>query len=235
MKSLGFFSSVLAALLVVLPMAAEESAPSPAPYRFEEIRSSVTLRHSGAERKPSEGDGAVAGDEVETGWFGRAVLSVPDRASRFEVLSSSKVVLGGPEPGILLRLQEGRLRAMFGKLLGKDDDRLVSAPGALLAVRGTRYGLEVDGRGNATLVVFEGTVEVRPLAGGVAPLAIGAGHACRIGRDSRCERMAMPGGMNERSWPHGGMNGMSPNDPGGDGMRPGHGHGGGSKGGHGGN
>jgi hypothetical protein len=223
MTPLSLLRTALVAVLVALPTAAQQpepTSPTPLAYLFEETRSSVTLRHAGTERDASKGDAAFAGDEVETGWFGQAVLSVPDLASRFEILPSSRVVLGGPEPGILVRLEKGRLRAIFEKLVGKEDDRLVSAPGALLAVRGTRYGLEVDRSGNATLAVFEGIVEVRPRRAGAPTLAIEAGNFCRIRRDASCESSRMPRGMNEQSWSHGGMDRMDSRDGHGESMHP---------------
>jgi len=203
-------------------------------YRFDEVRSRVTKAPGGdASRavKVAAGDPAEAGDEVKTGAFARTVLSVPARAARFEVFSSTRVRLASGEPGVLLVLESGRLKAVFDAFTGASEERRVAAPGALLAVRGTRYGLEVSTGGASTLVVFEGTVELFPADG--PSLRVEAGEYCAFGpkgapRKGRMDRA----GMSERSWgsrgpgtsvgrpgsPGGGPQG--PGDPGGSGRRP---------------
>ncbi|MBK6406482.1 MAG: hypothetical protein IPF66_16415 [Holophagales bacterium] len=119
-------------------------------YRFDEVKSKVVRVPGGDEERGvrvSAGDPAESGDVVKTGLFGRTVLAVPDRAARFEVFSSTRVRLAGGEPGVLLVLEKGRLKAAFDAFTGASEARRVAAPGALLAVRGTRYGLEVAGSG----------------------------------------------------------------------------------------
>ena len=49
---------------------------------------------------------------------------------------------------------------MFDKITGTEP-RIVQTPGALLAVRGTQYNVEVDAAGKTIVDVFEGTVEIR--------------------------------------------------------------------------
>ncbi|MBK6407527.1 MAG: FecR domain-containing protein [Holophagales bacterium] len=171
-------------------------------YRFDEVKSKVVRSPGGDEERGirvSAGDPAEAGDVVKTGFFGRTVLAVPDRAARFEVFSSTRVRLAGGEPGVLLVLEKGRLKAAFDAFTGASEARRVAAPGALLAVRGTRYGLEVVG-GETVLAVFEGTVEVFPSDG--SPIV-------RVERDQYCvfgpktpprkEQMGKAG-MSEKSW-----------------------------------
>jgi len=76
----------------------------------------------------------------------------------------------------------------------------VATPGALLAVRGTRYGLEVDDDGAAAVTVFEGTVEVLPRTAGFAPLAVRAGELCRFGPQAPPHAGPAPRGTREESW-----------------------------------
>jgi hypothetical protein len=212
--------AVAGALLVQAPEA-------PVQYRFDEVKSKVMLRHQDAERQASAGETAPGGDQVRTGWRGRAVIAAPAHAARFEILPSTRVQLTGPEPGVLVVLENGRLKAFFDSLTGSEE-RLVATPGALLAVRGTRYGVEVDADGAAALTVFEGTVEVLPRASGFAPLAVRAGEVCRFGPQAPPHAAPAPRGMREDSW-RGGMvqrdgrpgEGQGPAEPGQPGTRPG--------------
>ena len=176
-------------------------APATAPleYRFAEVRSAVHLRHEATERHVKAGETGIAGDEVRTGWRGRAVVEVAAQAVRFEILPSTRARLGGPQPGVLLVLERGRLKAFFDALTGRHD-RLVATPGALLAVRGTRYGVEVASDGSATVAVFEGTVEVRPTTPGFPVTAVAAGQLCRFGPRTPPQRTLLPRGVGEDSW-----------------------------------
>lgn len=196
------------ALLAVLLAAAglvlaQDPAERPLEYRFDEVKSKVLRSPGGDESRAARvaaGDLAAAGDGVRTGLFGRTLLSVPERAARFEVFSSTRVRLAGPEPGVLLVLESGRLKAAFDAFTGASEERRVAAPGALLAVRGTRYGLEASPEGESTLAVFEGTVEVFP-ADGTPSLRVAAGEFCAFGPKSppRTGRMDRSG-MSEKSW-----------------------------------
>jgi hypothetical protein len=181
-----------------------QTPAAPVEYRFSEVVSKVVLTHLDTGRQVAAGDAATAGDEVRTGWRGRAVVEAPAAASRFEILPSTRARLAGPEPGVLLVLERGRVKAIFDALTGNDGERLVATPGALLAVRGTRYGVEVDADGAAAVTVFDGTVEVLPRAAGVAPLAVRAGEVCTFGPHTPPHSAPAPRGTREEEW-HGGM------------------------------
>ncbi len=228
----------IAAVLTAALLAA--SGEAPLEYRFAEVKSTVNLRHGDLDRRAAAGDVGVAGDEVRTGWRGRAVVEVAALAARFEILPSTRARLGGPQPGVLLVLERGRLKAVLDALTGSHD-RLVATPGALLAVRGTRYGVEVAADGSATVAVFEGTVEVRPTTAGFPVTAVAAGELCRFGPHTPPQRAPLPRGVGEESWrgglgdagggagtrvgePPPGSRAPAPR-PGGPGTRPGGGHG----------
>lgn len=171
-------------------------------YRFQEVKSKVVRSPGGDESRDvrvAVGDPAESGDVVRTGFFGRTVVAVPERAASFEVFSSSRVRLAGGEPGILLVLEKGRIKAAFDAFTGASEARRVAVPGAILAVRGTRYGVEVTG-GQSVLAVFEGTVELFP-EGGAPSLRIGRDEYCVFGPKTppRKEPMGRDG-MNEKSW-----------------------------------
>ena len=191
--------AVAGTLLVQTPVAPVAQVE----YRFAEVVSKVVLTHADAERRVAAGEAAEAGDEVRTGWRGRAVVEAPAHASRFEILPSTRVRLAGPEPGVLIVLERGRLKAVFDALTGSDE-RLVATPGALLAVRGTRYGVEVEADGAAAVTVFEGTVEVLPRDAALAPLAVRAGEVCNFGPRTPPRAAPMPPGTREDAW-RGGM------------------------------
>jgi hypothetical protein len=186
----------LALLLLII----EAPAPTaPLEYRFDEVKSKVVVTHQKVETRAAKGATALAGDGVRTGMFAKATLSVPVRASRFEIASSTRVTLAGPEPGVLIVLETGRLLAIFDALTG-DTQRLVATPGALLAVRGTRYGVEVDADGAASLAVFEGVVEVLPIAGERPPVRVSAGEMCDFGPKAAPQPRPMPKDLTERGW-----------------------------------
>lgn len=172
-------------------------------YRFEEVKSKVVVEHAGSEFRAAQDDVAVGGDVVRTGWFGRATLVVDAVASRFLVYPSTKLKLGDERPEVLVILERGKLEAIFDALTGRDE-RLVVTPGAVLAVRGTRYGVEVDRSGEAVLAVFEGRVEVRPALTDLTPLLVEAGQVCRFGPRTPPRKAAAPKDLDERSWQRGG-------------------------------
>ncbi len=215
------------ALAAILLLVVAGEAQPPITYRLEAVKSKVVITHAGQERRARTDDVAEAGDELRTGWLGRATVAVPERASRFEIHASTRVRLAGGEPGVLVVVERGRLKAIFDALTG-NDERLVATPGALLAVRGTRYGIEVDAQGNGTLAVFEGTVEVRPLDAQQPPLLVGVGELCQFGPATPPRRQAMPQGMSENGWDKGGarrdVQGPQGNEGGTPGRQPGPGN-----------
>jgi len=175
----------------------------PLEYTFVDVKSTVELQRAGSAHRAVVGEVGLPGDGVRTGWRGRSVVEARGRAARFEILPSTRAVLAGPEPGVLIVLERGRIKAFFDALSGVDE-RLVATPGALLAVRGTRFGVEVERDGAAAVAVFEGTVEVLPRTAGLAPLAVRAGEVCRYSPGQAPQAEPMPRGVREETW-RGGM------------------------------
>lgn len=216
MKRTSFVSIVFLALAASRGHSAESLE-----YRFDEVKSKVLLTRRGDashEERAKAGVAAGPGDEVKTGLWGHAVLSVPARAARFEIGSSAHARLAGDEPGVILTIRKGRFKAWFEKLTS-GEERVVAVPGALLSVRGTRYGVEADSGGRVALAVFEGRVEVVSRLPGAAHLFVDAGQMCLLSARDAPRVMPMGSmGMHEGSW---GMprdrSGMSPGgmDPGG--------------------
>ncbi len=208
---------MIAFLLLAQLAGAAAPAPAPAPftYRFDEVKSRVYRYPRGDETnelRVQAKQTADAGDVVRTNWLGRAVVAVPERASRFEISSGTRVRLASIEPGVLLVLEQGKVKAFFDALTGGEAvERRVATPGALLAVRGTRYGVDVDGGGQTSLAVFEGTVEVISANPATKPFLVTRDQFCTF-KPGTAPRIVPMGsmGMTERSWQnHSSMGSMS--------------------------
>jgi ferric-dicitrate binding protein FerR (iron transport regulator) len=181
----------------------------------------------------------AGGQRLRTGWFSTSDLLAPDYGSRFHLGSRTRVRLASDTPGVLLELERGRLRALFDKLSGQEPvERRIETPSAILAVRGTEYGVAVNGSGDTTLVVFSGAVEVLDRGRRAAPVRVEPGYALHV-RRGRAPGAPYPHAMSSRHWDRGAMPGnpgrMSPGagaGPGGRGTPPaGQGQGGHSRGG----
>jgi len=181
--------------VLLLPLAMLASAVTQAPtsvdYRFDEVKRNVTLTTPNQEIRVQKGHRAESGDKVATGMFSYALIAADHYKAKFEIFGSTSVQLAGGAPGVILSLERGRLHAMFDKITGSEP-RVVQTPGALLAVRGTQYNVEVDKAGRTTLDVFEGTVEVRSDLRR-EPVLVHAGEESVFSRhDAPMEPRAMP-------------------------------------------
>ena len=168
------------ASLAMLTAAAASTPTAPVAYRFDEVKNNVVLKTASHESQAAKGTRAQSGDHVHTGLFSYALIAAEQYRAKFEIFSVTDVQLAGGTPGVILSLERGRIRAMFDKITGSEP-RIVQTPGALLAVRGTKYNVEVDQSGKATLDVFEGTVEIRsPLR--PEPFLVQAGQSSSFSR-----------------------------------------------------
>jgi FecR-like protein len=172
-------------------------------YRFDEVKHKVVLTSGKDELRVDAGKLAKSGDKVSTGWFSYALIASPKHAAKFEIFSSTDVVLASGAPGVILSVDRGHLRAMFDKITGSEP-RVVQTPGALLAVRGTKYDVNVDADGHTTLNVTEGIVEVRSQLR-PEPMLIHAGEEATYGR--REPPVMRPAPLGDRGR---GMDGRSP-------------------------
>ncbi|HET7435570.1 MAG TPA: FecR domain-containing protein [Thermoanaerobaculia bacterium] len=170
-------------LLLLVAIAAiplHGQTPETIGYRFDEVKRTVTLTSAKQETKAAKGATARSGDAVHTGWFSYALIASEKHRAKFELYGNTDVELAGGTPGMILSLKKGRIHAMFDKITGSDP-RVVQTPGALLAVRGTQYSVSVNDKGETTLDVFEGIVEVQsPLR--PQPIFVRAGQSTDFGR-----------------------------------------------------
>lgn len=174
--------------ITVVALAALGFALTPAPetetdteaalvYDVAAVKRLLLLATEDAELQMQQGDHAHSGDSLRTAARSTANLVVPDRAASFHIKSKTRFRLAQIRPGVLIDVERGSLRAVFGKLPeGDDRDRLVTTPSAVLAVRGTDFGVEVKKNGDTSVVVFEGTVEVRDPGGDGQVVRVQAGQ-----------------------------------------------------------
>jgi hypothetical protein len=172
--------TVFASLAMLTAAAATVTTPATVGYRFDDVKRSVTLKTAKQESPAAKGSHAQSGDRVHTGWFSYALIAAEPQRAKFEIFSSTDIQLAGGAPGVILSVERGRIHAMFDKITGSEP-RIVQTPGALLAVRGTQYNVEVDAAGKTIVDVFEGTVEIRsPLR--PEPFLVHAGETSSFSR-----------------------------------------------------
>lgn len=175
------FALVLACAAIGAASASE--APTSLGYEVVAVKRKLVLEAADGERLLGPGDRARSGDRLSTASRSSAELAVPEAAARFRIGAKTRFTLAHDRPGVLLEIERGSLRAIFGRLEeGAGRDRLVTTPSAVLAVRGTDYGVEVEKDGDTSVAVFEGTVEVRDASGLGEAVQVGAGQSLRVRR-----------------------------------------------------
>lgn len=216
-----------AGLALVLVAAATDPGPQRLAYDVVDLKGKLWLETETEPNRLEVGDRAESGDRLGTGSSSRAELGVASHATRFLLGPKTRCTLAHGRPGVLLHLERGRLHAVFDPYPGSDP-RLVTTPSAVLAVRGTEYGLEVDKKGRTHVVVFAGVVEVADPAGAQPPVRVEAGQQTRAAGGEPPEtptphriapqdwdrgRTAPPPGMTEGGFDPG-MQGGDPGAPG---------------------
>ncbi len=196
------------ALMIFLLMTAfvaysNDDGPEVLDYEITAVKGKLLRETPQPETRLEVGDVEKSGALLRTGWRSAAKLQEATRGARFELGTRTRFRLAGDRAGVLLVLEKGRLRAIFDKVNAEDSaGRIVTTPSAVLTVRGTDYGVEVDGSGNTTVVVFEGEVEVFDLDRQGPPASITAGNSCSI-RRGRAPGEVTPHSMSPRDWDRG--------------------------------
>ncbi|MCJ7754084.1 MAG: FecR domain-containing protein [Thermoanaerobaculales bacterium] len=192
-------------VLTLLTLAAATASEAPAVLEYDVIavKRKLLLETADGEREMQVGDHARSGDVLRTGSRSRAELAVIEYSAKFVVSSKTSFRLAHDRPGVLLEIERGSLRAVFGKLTeGDTRERLISTPSAVLAVRGTDYGVEVEKDGDTSVTVFEGTVEVWDVGGIGEKQFVPAGQATRIKR-GKAPSTPKPHGITSHDWEQG--------------------------------
>lgn len=173
--------AILAVALAAFGAAPDPETEEPISYDVVAVKRHLLLTVDGDEVELKAGDRARSGDSLRTGSRSSADLEVRERAARFHIGSKTRFQLAHDRPGVLIDIERGSLRGVFDKLPeGDSSERIVITPSAVLAVRGTEYGVEVAKDGDTTVVVFEGTVDIRDRAGLGETIQVGAGQSTRI-------------------------------------------------------
>ena len=115
----------------------------------------------GAVGHPIRGQVLPEGTVLET-WEGQLVLLLRSDESEVLVQPHTRLILQAPQPGNwdALQIIIGRVRAYIRKRTGGAPPFQMGTPSAVIAVRGTRFDVEVNARGVSEVDVFEGLVEV---------------------------------------------------------------------------
>lgn len=167
-------------LATVMTVAAATDGPKTSlDYEIQKLDGKLLLEVEPEPRRLEIGDHASSGDRLRTKSSSQAVLFVRTHGTHFLLGPKTTCTLAHDRPGVLLHVERGRIRAIFDIFEGAEP-RLVTTPSAVLAVRGTEYGLEVKKNGDTHLVVFAGVVEVADPAGLTPPVVVEAGHQTRI-------------------------------------------------------
>jgi hypothetical protein len=114
---------------------------------------------------------------------GRLLLTLRTDESEILIQPHTRLVVEEPAPGAwnALDITLGRIRAYIRKRTGGTPPFQMGTPSAVIAVRGTRFDVEVNARGVSEIDVFDGLVEVAaPGIAGVSVL-VSPGFSTRVG------------------------------------------------------
>lgn len=181
--------------------AVADDQPESLTYEVAAVDGKLFLEVEPEGRRLDAGDQAVSGDRLRTGSSSSATLGVPSHSSVFRLGAKTTCTLAHDRPGVLLHIEKGRVRAIFGAFTGTEP-RLVTTPSAVLAVRGTEYGLRVKKNGATQIVVFEGVVEVSDPDGRQTPTRIEAGQQTRV-KPGRPVETPVPHRLSPMDWDRG--------------------------------
>jgi hypothetical protein len=162
------------------------SGPSSGPFAgaiVSEWKGKVHVQLPGASvSPPMRGQVLPEGTLLDTG-DGRLMLVLRADESEILIQPHTRLVVREPASGNwnALEVLLGRVRAYIRKRTGGAPAFQMGTPSAVIAVRGTRFDVEVNGRGVTEVDVFDGLVEV------AAPTIVGSsvlvspGFSTRVG------------------------------------------------------
>lgn len=145
--------------------AAQDSASGSAPFAgavISEWKGPVQVQLPGSPAgHPVHGQVLPEGTTLDTR-DGQLVLVLRSDESEILVQPHTKLTLQAPQPGNwdALQIILGKVRAYIRKRTGGGAPFQMGTPSAVIAVRGTRFDVEVSASGVSEIDVFEGLVEV---------------------------------------------------------------------------
>jgi hypothetical protein len=188
-------------------------------YQVTEVKRKLFREEPEPETKLEIGSRPNAGELLRTGSRSSAEIFSPEYQATFSLQSKTRVRLAGDRAGVLLEVERGSLRALFDALSVDDPpERLVETPSAVLAVRGTEYGVEVNSSGHTEITVFSGVVEVFDVDRTGPPVQVRAGQFSTVRRGRR-PTDPMPHTMSSGDWDRGRRPGSTAMRGGGESMR----------------
>ena len=162
------------------------AGPSPAPFAgaiVSEWKGEVHVQLPGTSvSQPTRGQVLPADTVLDTG-DGRLVLVLRTDESEIIVQPHTRLVVKEPAPGNwdALEILLGRVHAYIRKRTGGAPPFQMGTPSAVIAVRGTRFDVEVNGRGVSEVDVFDGLVEVASSTIPGSSVLVSPGFSTRVG------------------------------------------------------
>jgi hypothetical protein len=162
------------------------SGSSPAPFAgaiVSEWKGEVHVQLPGTNMsRPMRGQVLPSGTVLDTG-DGRLVLVLRTDESEIIVQPHTRLVVKEPAPGNwdAIEILLGRVRAYIRKRTGGAPPFQMGTPSAVIAVRGTRFDVEVNGRGVSEVDVFDGLVEVASSTIPGSSVLVSPGFSTRVG------------------------------------------------------
>jgi hypothetical protein len=162
------------------------AGPSPAPFAgaiVSEWKGEVHVQLPGTSMsRPTRGQVLPADTVLDTG-EGRLVLVLRADESEIIVQPHTRLVVKEPAPGNwdALEILLGRVHAYIRKRTGGAPPFQMGTPSAVIAVRGTRFDVEVNGRGVSEVDVFDGLVEVASSTVPGSSVLVSPGFSTRVG------------------------------------------------------
>ena len=177
---------------IVSQSSSQESSVNFAPFAgafISEWKGSVQVQLPRAvAAHPARGQVLPEGTVLDTR-DGRLVLVLRNDESEILVQPHTRLILQAPQPGNWdsLRIILGKVRAYIHKRTGGAPPFQIGTPSAVIAVRGTRFDVEVNAGGVSEIDVFEGLVEVGSAAITGVSVLVSPGMSTRVGVDTAPE------------------------------------------------
>jgi hypothetical protein len=165
-------------------------APPPTPAGFAPFAGAVLSEWKGSVQvqlpnapagRPVRGQVLPAGTILDTR-EGHMMLVMRSDESEILVQPHTRLTLEAPQPGNwdTLQILLGRVRSYIRKRTGGAPPFQMATPSAVIAVRGTRFDVEVNKTGVTEVDVFDGLVEVGSATGAGRSVLVGPGMSTRV-------------------------------------------------------
>lgn len=179
------FTVLFVLLLVTLPIWAEP--PGGVEGQMTAVKGTVSLVRGQASPVPlRKHDTVQAGDEILTDRKSSATVRMPD-GSTTSIYPNSHVVLR-TETGNwkeFLHVLLGNVRVQIEKLSGRPNPKTLTTPTAIIAVRGTIFGVAVERTGDTQVGVAKGLVSVANQLHPGDEVMVKPGQSVWVRRDQR--------------------------------------------------